>query len=313
MRTVTPPPNVLTGRIATPAPADLGIEILVRLARDGEVDPWDIDVIDVTDRYLQAIAGLEVTDLVASAKLIFYAAVLLHLKAQLLARGTIDLSILDDPDAAELPDDLAAELEELGPNKPRSAILRPGERLSLEPRNRLPRTRTVTLGDLITALRTYEDRLNAPPPEVEIDEFGDDLPFVGDELDIGAACLDSGHREDPDAEREAVEGQLGLPGVPGEIFDFERLSRGLAPHGFTRAAVYLALLFLASRGQIDLEQESIYDDGLEVVVRDPDAEELDDGFGDEPEVAVEAAGDETPVVIVDESVDESNDGSKGGS
>ena len=32
-----------------------GIEILVQMAKDGKIDPWNIDIIDVTDKYLMQI------------------------------------------------------------------------------------------------------------------------------------------------------------------------------------------------------------------------------------------------------------------
>jgi len=38
-------------------------DILVSLAKNGEIDPWDIDIVDVTDKFLAQVAELEKLDL----------------------------------------------------------------------------------------------------------------------------------------------------------------------------------------------------------------------------------------------------------
>ena len=37
---------------------DPGLGLLLELAKKGEYDPWDVDIVAVTDRYLQALDGL---------------------------------------------------------------------------------------------------------------------------------------------------------------------------------------------------------------------------------------------------------------
>ena len=65
---------------------DPGLELLVDLAKKGEADPWDLDVVSLTDRYLEALdEQLDARDLGRVARLIFYAACLIHLKAQAMA------------------------------------------------------------------------------------------------------------------------------------------------------------------------------------------------------------------------------------
>ena len=53
------------------------VELLVQLAEDGEIDPWDIDIVEVTDAFL---SKLQETDLRTSARALFYASVLLRMK-----------------------------------------------------------------------------------------------------------------------------------------------------------------------------------------------------------------------------------------
>ena len=66
---------------------DLGIELLVETVRDGKMDPWHLDIIEVTDRYLEKIDTMDYRNLTVSGRLFFYASVLLRLKAKYTARG----------------------------------------------------------------------------------------------------------------------------------------------------------------------------------------------------------------------------------
>ena len=47
------------------------IEILVNLARNGEIDPWNIDIVELTDKFLKRVEELEKMDLRVSGGLSF--------------------------------------------------------------------------------------------------------------------------------------------------------------------------------------------------------------------------------------------------
>ena len=104
------------------------VELLVQLAEDGEIEPWDIDIVSVTDAFL---AKLDSADLRTSGRALFYASVLLRMKSdELLAEEEPDTpsdfddedpeDLADDPDAAE--EDLDGLLLDDGPD-PRSGRL----------------------------------------------------------------------------------------------------------------------------------------------------------------------------------------------
>jgi segregation and condensation protein A len=57
------------------------VELLVQLAEEGEIDPWDIDIVDATDAFL---SRLDNADLRSSGRALFYAAVLLRMKSDAL-------------------------------------------------------------------------------------------------------------------------------------------------------------------------------------------------------------------------------------
>src|SRR6056297_3443291 len=63
------------------------VELLVQLAEDGEIEPWDIDIVTVTDKFLDRLDG---ADLRTSGRALFYASVLLRMKS--------DAMLADDDD-----------------------------------------------------------------------------------------------------------------------------------------------------------------------------------------------------------------------
>ncbi|MBX9725197.1 MAG: segregation/condensation protein A, partial [Candidatus Obscuribacterales bacterium] len=80
----TPSKNGEKTDIETADKKDGGIEILVQMAKSGEIDPKNIDIIDVTDRFLRAIAAAPKENLRQSGKTLFHASVLLRMKAEAL-------------------------------------------------------------------------------------------------------------------------------------------------------------------------------------------------------------------------------------
>jgi len=57
------------------------IEILVELAKNGKIDPWNIDIVHVTDTFLNKIEELQQMDLRISGRTLLYSCVLLRMKS----------------------------------------------------------------------------------------------------------------------------------------------------------------------------------------------------------------------------------------
>ncbi|MDI9643188.1 MAG: ScpA family protein [Archaeoglobaceae archaeon] len=51
------------------------------MARKGEIDPWNVDVIDVTDKFLRRLEEAKKLDLRISGRVLLYAAILVRMKA----------------------------------------------------------------------------------------------------------------------------------------------------------------------------------------------------------------------------------------
>lgn len=84
--------NGMTNNVSLP---EDGIEILVSLAKSGQIDPWNLDIVEVADEYLKAVAELKESDLKITGKTILYLAVLLRMKSDQLA-GIDYLDPLED-------------------------------------------------------------------------------------------------------------------------------------------------------------------------------------------------------------------------
>ncbi|HJJ89845.1 MAG TPA: segregation/condensation protein A, partial [Methanocorpusculum sp.] len=60
------------------------VEILVLMAERGEIDPWNIDIVEVTDRFLAELDRHRDLDLRVSGRTLFYSSVLLRMKSEYL-------------------------------------------------------------------------------------------------------------------------------------------------------------------------------------------------------------------------------------
>jgi len=61
-----------------------GIEILVSLAKTGKVNPWNIDIVDITDKYLAKMFEMKAQNLRLTGRTLLFAAILLRLKSNIL-------------------------------------------------------------------------------------------------------------------------------------------------------------------------------------------------------------------------------------
>src|SRR5574344_1386009 len=61
-----------------------GIEILVSMAKNGKIDPWNVDIVDVTDKYLSHLFQMKAQNLRLTGRTLLFAAILLRLKSNVL-------------------------------------------------------------------------------------------------------------------------------------------------------------------------------------------------------------------------------------
>ena len=134
-----------------------GIGILVDMAKAGKIDPWNIDIVDVTDKYLAHMCEMKSQNLRLTGRTFLFAAVLLKLKSNILEGIDIlqfeqqseddELQYDDDGFPLEYPEDDYV---------PSNNVISIDEVLQRRTSVRLNHNRVVTLRDLIRQLEFYE-------------------------------------------------------------------------------------------------------------------------------------------------------------
>lgn len=131
-----------------------GIEILVSMAKTGKINPWNIDIVDITDKYLSQMFQMKSQNLRLTGRTLLFAAILLKLKSNILEN--IDINEFEQTESfneLELDDDFQADYpEEYNTNN----VISIDEVLQRRTSVRLNRNRVVTLKDLIRQLEFYE-------------------------------------------------------------------------------------------------------------------------------------------------------------
>jgi len=244
------------------------VEVLVQLADDGEIDPWDIDVVQVTDKFLDAIDG---SDLRTSGRALFYASVLVRMKSDAML-GT------DEPeeDPVEPWEQAMAGEDPIDEPDPFAA-------LESEMDRRLERRRArgmpQTLDELVRDLREAE-RDNWWKESREYDTSGSPSGFQRGTQELDYRGADD-MRLDDEPSAADVTGTAHAEQIDDIIEDVyaavreqydkgreEVLYREVEAAGGSRVETFLGLLFLAHRGRVVLQQDDLFGD---LWIQDPSA------------------------------------------
>ncbi len=196
-------------------------EVLVELAKRGEIDPWDIDIAKATEKFLEYIDSLEKRDLRIPARTLLYASILLRMKSD-----SVEGPREDEPLPEIDEEDNVFEEEEEIKGLPRPPIRRHTKR-------------PVTLDELIAELKKAEmvgrrkamrERWPAPAEK----------------------ALDLSHEE-------GIEDRIKVlgPFLDDMFTASKKVSFGEIKEG-ERVMNYVSLLFMAQRKQVWLEQEEMF-------------------------------------------------------
>jgi segregation and condensation protein A len=258
------------------------VEVLVQLAEEGEIDPWDVDLVDATDAFLDRLAE---TDLRTSGRALFYAAVLLRMKSDALL----------EPDEAADPDPEPWEAALEGPGGPivedaaDDAGFDPVDALEAEMDRRLERKQArgspETLDELVRELREAEgeswwkrrreyDTSESPrggQRGTQTLDYHTADARRDDAEPTAADVTDTAHSEDIEASIDAVREAVAVRYDRGRE---EVLFAEVRDAAATPVTTYLAVLFLSHRGVVTLQQDDLFGD---LWIRDPDVEWDDDG------------------------------------
>ncbi len=195
-------------------------EVLVELAKRGEIDPWDIDIARTTQKFLEYIDSMEKRDLRIPARTLLYASILLRMKSDSMEGPG------EEPEPELIPDEI--EFDEASVDKlPQPPIRRHTKR-------------PVTLEELISELRKAEmvgrrkamrERWPEEPAEKNLDLSHEE--GIEDRIKALGPILDDMFK---DSKIVAF----------GDIKSKERVMD------------YVSLLFMAYRKQVWLEQQEFF-------------------------------------------------------
>ena len=250
-----------------------GVEILVDMARSGELDPWNVDIVGAADAYLMAINQMQANDLKVTGKTLMYLAVLLRMKSEQLS-GRNPLEALGE----EMEDDPSdPSWDESGPSShqglgnlldltqwfggDKSQLFQNiGSLIQRRPSVKQPRVRRVTLKDLIDQLEQVDitetkKSIKETVKRVERRRVRDYSRLTADDIEALA------HEE------LAEEAVLTLQHVLDALWQKSR-ELGMTPqitldeletdYNLDRVPTYIALLHMVARGEVDIEQPDIY-------------------------------------------------------
>jgi segregation and condensation protein A len=218
------------------------IALLIDLAQRGELDPWDVQVVDVLDRFLSELSFQDARELSSSGQAFLYASMFLLLKADTLAATEI---------AMEEPE----ELEHLtwGDDEVMATGLPPKleDCLQRRPVARPPLRRRVTLPELIHQLELMAEAAERQTQRPRTRKKT--RPSKAQSLKVISQLAHQENLTEVAAELEQLLAQLGHPQVWLDLQEVLAVKQD--PVG-----VFWALLLLCSQSKVELEQTEFYQD-----------------------------------------------------
>ncbi|HML25132.1 ScpA family protein [Methanomethylovorans sp.] len=204
------------------------VEILVNLAKNGEIDPWDIDIVSVTDKFLARIEDIQMMDLRISGRTLLYASILLRMKS-----NWVDM---DEPEEADIFDDSMDFFEVDDYPVPKLPVRRIA-------------TRPVTLQELIAELKKAERVEHRKKEKKLLRKLEERVAVTTDEV-LGIA-----HEED-------ILGRVSrLNHVLDSVFEEHGsvvFSELMGEERSENIMTYVSLLFLATEKKIWLQQDELF-------------------------------------------------------
>jgi len=224
-----------------------GLEILVELAEKGEIDPWDIDIIQVTDKYLAALNSSPRENLLNAGRAIFFASVLLRLKSDILLNLSNETLLQSQQTEDFFPEDqLLGEDEEV-----RIDLSRLESFLVRSSIGKQQRKRRIILSDLILALKQAEEEeeRRALRKKLRVERLSNVIAPMYVPEDV----LEMVHEEDIEEYTEKIEAI-----VEEHLTDKPITLSFLTEILDNKFTIFASLMFLQHSGKVVLEQKEFY-------------------------------------------------------
>ena len=229
-----------------------GIEMLVEMAKSGKIDPWNINIVDIADRYLMQTFEAKSQNLKVTGRTLLFASVLLKLKSNVLKGLDVSEWLPDEAPDFDIDDDMNSEDDFHSYNT--TNVISIDEVLQRRTSVKLNRKRVVTLEDLIKQLEFYEmlDKKLALKNAHErakrrVRSYANITP---------ADLINLEHDNFIEDSVQNIKNKLEKLFNKKDKIELNEL----VSIGMSKVVAYLALLFLAADSDIDLVQEEFYSD-----------------------------------------------------
>lgn len=198
--------------------------VLLDIVKSEDLDPWDIDVVKLTETYLERIHKMKDLDLRIPARIILAASMLLKMQSDLLMPH-------EEEEALE---EALLDFELMGPAEEEDED--EGELSLLDLRIRRKPERKITLDDLVS---TLSKSMEPKPPKLKTQQFVLDLP----EVDVTQQIEMLYEQILSKKEKKIPFSELTPSNSPDDVVD-----------------TLLPILYLANEHKIDLEQDTFFKD-----------------------------------------------------
>ncbi len=225
------------------------IEIILDLVKMGKVDPWNIDIVDLYDKYLERIQELKQDNLRSIGKALLFSSTLLKIKSDILRGISVEDFEVEPLDYFEddFSDDSYEQMQ-----IPSNNIISFDEVLQRRTSTRLNRKRTVTLKDLIRHIQFYEELEKKYAIKSALDRKE---RRVRNYASLKAEQIkELAHEEYVEEVVEKMRQNLNQ--ILSREDNIEL--RELCLLGFDRSSAYIALLFLARENQFEIFQNEFW-------------------------------------------------------
>ena len=216
------------------------IALLINLAERGEIDPWDVQVIDVVDRFLSRLIVSDRRDLYDSGQALLYASMLVLLKANSLSdiqtayeqaalNDDVEELEISETDSLRLPTDFDKRLRRLPVALP-------------------PKARKITLEELIAQIEAIAEIVDRKPSKPS------KRPIQGKVARRAAmkAIAELAHKENLSEMVAEIESYFLIH--PDEEIEISALAEVFND----RVGVFWGLLLMSSQSKVELFQEEFY-------------------------------------------------------
>jgi segregation and condensation protein A len=220
------------------------------MAQNGEIDPWDVDLEIVTEKYLSRIQSSITNNLKEAGKAIFFASTLLRMKSDILsmqAASALNIGREDDEDYLLEQELMDFNLQEIQLGVLDTAIVRKSI-------NKKARYRPIKLEDLLLALRdAQEEDEKRKRRSFDLSQFMDMDIFIEPEIESDD-MLELTHAENIEEAINKSKVYLKEYLLNGNGIKFSRLREFLQ----SWSNAFLVVLFLAHENNIKIIQQDFY-------------------------------------------------------